>query len=56
MVGYLTNQVYYFINQAMNRTFTKNLWSEASLQHYKSHQKHHESATAEGVLRLTINL
>jgi len=32
MVGYVVNQIYIVINQAMNRTFTKNLWSDFSLQ------------------------
>ena len=40
MVGCLTNQVYYIINQAMNRTFTKNLWSDVSLQPQDHFQKH----------------
>jgi hypothetical protein len=38
MVGYLVNQVYTVISQAMNRTFTKNLWSDISLQHFNYFQ------------------
>ena len=53
MVGCLTNQVYNIINQAMNRTFTKNLWSDASLQYYTNFQKHDKPARAAGVLRMT---
>ena len=39
MVGYLVNQVYYIINQAMNRTFTKNLWSNSLLHPFNHFQK-----------------
>jgi len=40
MVGYLVNQVYIIINQAMNRTFTKHLCSDFSLQPQDHFQKH----------------
>ncbi|MGY4384390.1 hypothetical protein ACVWYN_001416 [Pedobacter sp. UYP24] len=56
MIGYLTNQVYIFINQAMNRTFTKNSGSEVSLQHYNHYQKHNRTALAESALRMTNKL
>lgn len=53
MVGYLGNQVYNFINQAMNRTFTKNLWSEASLQQCNHFLRHYRAASAGSVLCMT---
>ncbi len=55
MIGYLTNQVYIFINRAMNRIFTKNPGSDASLQHYDHYQKHNRTALAASVLRMANN-
>jgi 5,10-methylene-tetrahydrofolate dehydrogenase/methenyl tetrahydrofolate cyclohydrolase len=52
MVGDLVNQVYIFINQAMNRTFTKNLWSDVSLQPFNHFSKQMTPVTG-AVSRMT---
>lgn len=52
MIRYLVNQYINIINQAMNRTFTKNLWSDFSLQPFN--QFHKQSRPISGtVLRMT---